>query len=49
MRLVIVVENDDYHPGQPFTSDDVKAAIEGDGCGAECETRNFKVISVKEN
>ena len=40
---LVVVDNNDYHQGEDFTSEDVKLAIQGDGCSPECETRSFTV------
>jgi hypothetical protein len=46
--FMITVDNDDYHQGQPFDVEDVKAALQGYGCSAECETRAFQVPRIQE-
>lgn len=43
MFFVVEVHNTQWHAGKPITAEDVKQAIEGDGCSTDCETRHFQV------
>lgn len=44
--FVVEIANNQYHAGEPFSADDVKLAIEGDGCAPDCATRSFQVLNI---
>ena len=37
-----------WYPGDPMTLDEVRKAMEGDGCSPECETKSLRVVSIEQ-
>lgn len=47
MQITAVVEWQ-WFPEDPMTLDEVRMAMEGDGCSPECATKTLRVISIAE-